>query len=233
MTAILDAELSTGEIEGTGVFDQIMQANEAHLKAEYQAGRITGSDYTTVYLGSLQAAMQAAVTFILGRQTADKQADLLAEQILESQKNQSRTDAEIILINAQVVTQNSQQAKIAADIAAIAEKANLDLKQQLKMQAEIDLLTQRTKSEIANILDLVDGVAVTGTVGKQKALYGAQTEGFARDAEQRVLDAVLKTWQVRATTDEATTVSGNGLSDANIKTIVDKARAGIGLTPSS
>ena len=60
MTAITIANLTQATVDGTGVFDVLMRANKAHLEAEFAKGRIKGSEYATVYLGSLQAVLQTA-----------------------------------------------------------------------------------------------------------------------------------------------------------------------------
>lgn len=187
MVDIVDTDLTTGVVNGTGVFDLMMKATKAHLEQEYKANRIKNTEYTQVYLGAMQAAMNASVQFLLGRDTSSKQAALLAEQALAA------------------------------------------VKQQAKMDAEIALLQQKKFTEEAQILDTVNSNPVAGIIGKQKGLYTAQTDGFSRDAEQKVLKMMLDTWNVRRTTDTGTDVAANGLSDANIKAVVDAARAGIGL----
>jgi len=81
MAAINITDISDGTIGGNGSFDKLMAATKAHLQAEFDASRIQGADYATVYLGSLQTVLQQAVAFELGKQSADKQADLLAQKI--------------------------------------------------------------------------------------------------------------------------------------------------------
>jgi hypothetical protein len=116
-------------------------------------------------------------------------------------------------------------------INAVSQDA-LIIKQQTKTDAETALLTAKLYSEQAQVKDTVDGSTVVGVLGKQKLLFGAQTDGFARDAEQKLLKQVLDTWSVRRTTDTGTLVDTNGLSDTNIKSIMDKARVGVGLAAS-
>lgn len=70
-------------VTGTGVFDDLMEAVNAHLDAQFNLGRLTGADYATVYLGAVQSSMQQSVAFILGKQQADKQAELLEAQTLD------------------------------------------------------------------------------------------------------------------------------------------------------
>ena len=70
-------------VTGTGVFDDLMEAVNAHLDAQFNLGRLTGADYATVYLGAVQSSMQQSVAFILGKQQSDKQAELLEAQTLD------------------------------------------------------------------------------------------------------------------------------------------------------
>jgi hypothetical protein len=37
--------------EGTGIFDILLEKMETRIQEQYDAGRITGSDFATVYLG--------------------------------------------------------------------------------------------------------------------------------------------------------------------------------------
>jgi len=71
------ARLTTQSLAGTGVFDILMATTKLHLLEEYKAGRITGEEYTTVYLGALQSAMQSSIQFLLNFQQEEKiQADI-------------------------------------------------------------------------------------------------------------------------------------------------------------
>ena len=73
-------DLTQGTLEGTGVFDALMRANKVHLEAEFQKNRIKGPEYATVYLGSLQAVMQAALTFLSQSQKVTAEIALLEAQ---------------------------------------------------------------------------------------------------------------------------------------------------------
>ena len=52
------------EVTGDGVFDDLMEAINTHLDAQFKLGRITGTDFSTVYLGAMQSAIQQAVAFL-------------------------------------------------------------------------------------------------------------------------------------------------------------------------
>lgn len=106
-----------------------------------------------------------------------------------------------------------------------------------KLNAEISLLRQKTVTELANTCNTIptglgfnNTITIQGNVGKQMDLYSAQTAGFARDAEQKLLKMLIDTWSVRRTTDDGTIASpSNGLDDASILSLVNKAKAGIGM----
>jgi len=101
--------------------------------------------------------------------------------------------------------------------------------QEPKVEAEVDLLNQKRYTEEAQILDVVNSATVLGTVGKQKALYTAQTDGFARDAEQKVLKTLLDTWNIQRTTDDTLTPP-TGLADSSLNDVITKAKDGIDIT---
>jgi hypothetical protein len=69
--------LTTESLSGTGTFDVLMRATKLHLQEEYDAQRITGHEYATVYLGALSAVLQTATQFLMNGQ----QVNLLNAQI--------------------------------------------------------------------------------------------------------------------------------------------------------
>ena len=95
MATITNATLTQGSsltvtnnvVTGSGAFDDLMEAVNIHLDAQFNLGRITGSDYATVYLGAMQAALQNSVAFTLGLE---------------------KTNAEVTLINQKEVTEYGQ-----------------------------------------------------------------------------------------------------------------------------
>jgi len=81
MADIQFTDVTTGVVDGTGVFDQLMRSVKAHINEEYDNGRIKGQDYATVYLGALQSAMNQAITFVLEKDNKSKQSELIDTQI--------------------------------------------------------------------------------------------------------------------------------------------------------
>lgn len=100
------------------------------------------------------------------------------------------------------------------------------LGQTLKGASETTLLAQKVVTEKAQTTSM--GVDADSILGKQKALYGAQTAGFRRDAEQKAAKLMVDTWNVRRTTDEGTSAnSANRLTDLDIGHVINKMVAGL------
>ena len=81
--ANLTASVSTDAdnvVTGTGVFDDMMETVNAHMAAQFNLGRITGSDYATVYLTAMQATVQQAVAFTIGMQKGNAEESLLFQK---------------------------------------------------------------------------------------------------------------------------------------------------------
>ena len=71
---------ATYVVTGDGVLDDIMETVNAHLDAQFKLGRITGTDYATVYLGAMQAAVTQAVQYALGQEKTNAEVALLNQK---------------------------------------------------------------------------------------------------------------------------------------------------------
>ena len=314
-------ELTTGSVDGTGVFDVLMKSTKAHLQEEYTKNRISGEEYTTVYLGALTAVLQQAVAFILSHQQKEKvsaeigyirqqtvtelantdddiplglgfngdinieglvknQKDLVLKQIDLATSEISKTDADKALTGQKIITElantddsisaaanaaygfngtldfeglsTAQKNKLLAEISFTDQKTVSELaqtddttsaagilgSQRGKLDAEKTLLAQKANTELAQTSDTVltgapylnTSTTVTGVVDTQKDLFTAQTNGFARDAEQKLAKMMLETWSVGATMGTATANTNNKLDDASLGAVMDKVKLGIGVS---
>ena len=214
MTITVDLpDLTEASLTGNGAFDVLMRATKEHLDTEFKAGRINSTDYANVYLGSLTQVMQTALAFVLQSQKAGLEAELIAKQI--ELVNQQRINAEV-----EMKVLQAQVCKLQAEFDLIQE-------QKLKGAAETALLTQKAVTERAQTLAV--GVDADSVLGKQKALYQAQTDGFKRDAEQKAAKLMVDSWNVRRTTDEGTVADAtNKLADFYVGSAVSKLLAGVG-----
>ena len=98
--------------------------------------------------------------------------------------------------------------------------------------AEVALLEQRALTEQAQILDIVDGNTVLGTIGKQKGLHQAQTDGFARDAEQKALKIMMDSWGISKSVSGDAIDAPDGARNDDIEDLIIKLRKGIEITES-
>jgi len=185
-TITLD-KLTSASTAGVGVFDVLMRSVKAQLDAEYQANRIKGSEYATVYLGSLQAVLQTSLQMVLAQEKTNLEIQVLEKELLLRDQQVTRTNK------------------------------------------EIEVLEQKRLTELAQVEST--GVDADSIIGRQKALYLAQSEGFARDAEHKATQLLLNTWNIRRTTDELTPSNEeNKLHDVFLGVSVEKLLNGIGIT---
>lgn len=188
------AKLTTGTTAGAGVFDVLMRSVKAQLDAEYAANRIKGSEYATVYLGSLQAVLQTSLQMVLAQEKTN-----LEIQVLEK---------ELLLRDQQIL---------------------LQAKEILRTTKETEVLEQKRLTELAQVEGT--GVDADSIIGRQKALYLAQSDGFKRDAEHKAAQLMLNTWNIRRTTLETTPYNfENNLHDACLGAVVNKLCQGIEVT---
>ena len=64
-------QLTTKSPGGSGVFDVLMSAVKLHLLEEFNEGRVTGEEYSTVYIAALSAVMQQANVFLANHQNEE------------------------------------------------------------------------------------------------------------------------------------------------------------------
>ena len=202
---ITNEDLTTKVVDGTGIFDELMTAANAHLSAQWDMERITGTQYAEVYLGQLTAVLQQAVTFLIEK---------------------DKTYLNNLLINAQIELAN-KQIKLADKELEKADKEIELLDKQIQLQElNKELIAQKVKTEKAQIADTVDGVPVTGIIGAQIALYKQQKDGFIRDAEQKALKIISDTWITRKTVDDGTPLP-TGFDTAAVDAFTRKVADGV------
>lgn len=251
---ITNEDLTTKVVDGTGIFDELMTAANAHLTYQWEQDRITGTSYAEVYLGQLTAVLGQAVLFLTERdktylnnllvqsqiKLADAQVALAAQDLLNKQQELLNNEQELLnkqqeLLNAQkqmeLMEQQIQLAKKQVELAdkelLVKDKEMQLLDKQIAVQeTTADLTRQKIKTEMAQISDSVDGVSVTGILGAQIALYKQQRDGFLRDAEQKALKIVADTWITRKTVDDGTPLP-TGFDTAAVDAFTRKVADGV------
>ena len=67
-------DLTSGQVDGNGIFDKLMSTVSKHVEHEYEENRITGAEYSTTYIAAMQSAMGYGVQFLLSRDASYWQA---------------------------------------------------------------------------------------------------------------------------------------------------------------
>ena len=73
VTNITNGTLVNNQWVGTGVFDVLMNAVNSNIESQYQSGRLTSTEYATVYLGSMQSVIQQSVQYTLSEPMAEEE----------------------------------------------------------------------------------------------------------------------------------------------------------------
>lgn len=158
----------------------------------------------------------------------DQEILVLEQQVLQSIQEVNKLKADVLKTEAEVI-KTEAEVKLIEQNTLNAETQNRTLiLGQDKLIAEKDLLAHKAFTEAAQINDTVNGAPVEGVIGKQKALYQKQADGFDRDAEQKLAKIYVDTWSVRKSTDpDFTKENPAGLGDTDIAEVMNIAKGGI------
>lgn len=215
LVRLSDSDLTTGAINGTGAFDKLMVGVAAQLQREYDAGRITGAEYSKAYITLTQSALATSLQFLLGKDASYWQAV------------QAQTQA--VIARVQLATVKAENAR--AQIEALTAKSNYALTK-LKLATE-DVQYGSLKYKLDNIdplqvtqLTLQNSGITTSNLGlsinNDIASYNLTT---TLPKQSLMLDA--QTAQVTAQTDGVTKTNvgidtANSIASYNLTTVLPK-----------
>lgn len=220
-----NGDLTTRVVGGDGTFDAIMDSVNVHLSKVFEKNRITGETLARSYVESMGNVLQASVQFLLGRDQAHWQAVLVQQQAILAHAQAQL--AQVELINGKVTLETSKAQYYIAAVQAMnaeteyalnklrlsTEDANychiLEQTKQVKytiehlLPAQKSNLLEQIEVQRAQTMDTrIDGVTITGLLGKQKALYDQQITSFKRDAELKAAKLWSDTWNMMKSIDE-------------------------------
>ena len=166
-----------------------------------------------------ETALKTAQTTLSGSQNLQVVAETLnipkQGALLDSQlTGMDQDNLTKIQETANAVTQNDV---IFATKCKLEAEFDLLVLQQGKVTAETGLLTQKKATETAQISN--SGVDAASVIGKQNALYAAQTKGYGEDSKQKAAKIMLDTWNVQRTTNDQTPPPSS-LGDSGLNSIV-------------
>lgn len=168
-------------------------------------------------------------------QILTSQNTLLGSQNLQTTTQTSQITAQTLQINAQtdqitaqtedLLPEQVRVAKAQAD-GQIYQTTTLLPAQKLQIDEQTKLAKEQTETQRAQTLDTrTDGVTpVTGTLGKQKLLYGQQIDSYQKDAQLKAARPFIDAWITMKTIDEGT-LPPNGFSNANLDAVLSAVRA--------
>jgi hypothetical protein len=231
MPTIDITEITVGTLAGTGVFDKLMAAVNAHLSDQYTKGRITGAEYATVYLGAVQSAMQQSVSFVLGEQQAELALTQLNDSLITSAKQREEINSRVVLLDTQIQEQLDGTARANTELA---DSLITSLKQRIQIDSQIDLIhvqmAEATDGTTRANVQLNDGLDTTAKQREQitsaVALSAVQTlEQVAHTARtdlNSTQDLLIKANQALKLTAEKTILEKKALTEAQQTILVTK-----------
>lgn len=187
------AALTTGTVDGSGVFDVMMKAVGAHLEAQAQKNRITGAEYAKVYLGGVHAVLQYGVQFLLGKDRTYWENLQLQAALRLAQAQEVRALADIQIARATIqqmayqVIETKAKAALAVNQYALTKiELVTGYNGILTSEAQIKLLVEQVDAARAQTKEtLADGTPLGGILASERILTAAK----ARTAEEE-LDSI-------------------------------------------
>ena len=144
MTDIVITDITTGIVDGTGIFDKLMASVKAHIHDEYDNGKIKGPEYSQVYLGAIQAVLAQSVQYALQEKQTEAQVDMIlaqtSELLLNGIADRELKDTQII---GATIDNEIKQAQNIQDLA-------IKRTQQVKLDKETAMLGMDTVMKTAN-----------------------------------------------------------------------------------
>lgn len=107
---LTNEDLTTRTVGGSGTYDAIMASQAAHLKDEFNQGRITGAEYTKAYIALAQAAAGQAIQFLLGKDQAYWASVIAQGQALTARVQHETAKVQLAIA---LVEMNNQRATFA------------------------------------------------------------------------------------------------------------------------
>ena len=103
------ADLTTGVVNGSGVFDVLMRSVNAHLDLQFKMGRVTGTEYSGVYIDALKQVLMLSSEVMFQKEKQAYELSLLEkqnaaadEEIKAAKIAQEKTRKEIALIDREI-----------------------------------------------------------------------------------------------------------------------------------
>lgn len=142
-------ELTSGDINGTGTFDVMIKSVKAHLKEEFDAERIRGTDYANVFSAAVTQVMAQATQYALAKSKMGLELQLLEAQVGKLAADTVVTTKQAALLEAQTVTEQANATGVLASTRETDYRTNFILPAQLLASEAQTELTKVQESQVA------------------------------------------------------------------------------------
>ncbi len=234
---LTNEDLTTRTVGGSGTYDAIMASQAAHLKDEFNQGRITGAEYTKAYIALAQAAAGQAIQFLLGKDQAYWASVIAQGQALTARVQHETAKVQLAIA---LVEMNNQRATFALNKIRLANedaqyginKYNLDnilpsqkaqiLQQTTNLVSEelgIDAKTAQTTQQTTNL------VAEALNIPKQGVVLDNQAAQIAQQTTNLVSEELLTDAKTANTTQQTTNLAAEALNISKQGALIDSNKA--------
>jgi len=149
MADISDSDLTDkllAGVSGAGTFDIVVDSIKLYIKEQLTAGRITGAEAEEILNKVTPTALKQSVLFLLGKQKADKQVELLVESIAlttaQTLSFASNTKADVLKLMHEGYAINLSIAKVGNVPESDQDNAIDDLTQELLIDVDSDVIIE-------------------------------------------------------------------------------------------
>lgn len=212
------AQLTERKVGGNGAFDALMEGMGAHLKSEFEKGRITGAEYTKAYIALTEGAMSNAVSFLINRDQAFWQAQNAQVQAITALVQLETAKVQLAAVQLEAMNQRANYAltkiRLAGESVAYCT-AQFNLNDMLPAQLLLNevqrkMVSEQMEAQRAQTMNTrTDGTQIVGVLGKQKDLYSQQITSYMRDSENKAARLFTDAWITMKTIDEGLTPPTN------------------------
>ena len=157
MSSINFEELSNGSIDrtdpnnviwaGSGILDKLMAAINGNIQAQVESGRITGSDFADVYLGSLQTSISESIKWLLSKDSIVKGLEAQDVQIAISEV-QLAESSEKWALQKQILENQLEMSNIDTNYKEQSVLKDLEIKDKQIQNADADIEFNMSKKII-------------------------------------------------------------------------------------
>lgn len=226
VTPLTNADLTTGEISGSGSFDALMRGFKAHLAQEFEKSRITGAEYAKAYTTLTQNAMATGVQFLLGRDQAYWAAQLAQLQAITARVQLETAKAQLAQIQLEALNTKANYALTKMRLSSESmtyciAKYNLEN----TLPAQKDQILQQTENLTTE--NDIQTYNLANILPKNAEILGAEISKAAKDLEISTynLSFMLPKQLEMLTAQVAQQIAETDISEYNLSNLLPKQLA--------